>query len=332
MKKLLSLLLALTLSFTMLLGVGCSEPKDVVVKYYANGADIVKMMNSGAETIGLIPEPAATNLEKAFAKQGKEIYRLDLQELYDGEAKAYPQAVLMAKKSVLTADLYNGLNSSINESVAWAKENPSNAVSAINGKFATTLNASTLSASAIEGCKIYFESADLAKDSVKKYVEDIRSIEQTSANQVNDEFFFNKTQPVTSIEKESLTFACPDGAPAIAISKLINDNSQLGTGKVIDYKVVASTLIGAQMSQGTADIILMPVNAATKLYNKYDSNDPYVCVAVITHGNFYIMSTEQISIDDLKGKNIAVPNMGAVPDWTIRYVLQQNGYNVSVSE
>ncbi len=328
MKKFLSLSLTFVLTLALALSIGCAQPKGGVnIKYYATAQDIVPLMMAGKENIGLIPEPAVTNLENAMAKQGKTVYKLDLQELYDSQAKAYPQAVLMVKKSVLTDELYNQLKTAITDSVAWAKENIATAVSALGD--VTTLNASTLTASAIDGCKIYFESASEAKNSVVKYIDDIRSIESSSATAVTDDFFYSTASG--SNFKESYTFACPDGAPAIAISKLINDGNKLGTDKTVNYNIVAANLIATQMSNGIADIMIMPVNAATKLYNK-NADDTYACVAVITHGNFYIMSTEQISIDDLTDKQIAVPNMGAVPDWTIRKVLQNKGYTINVIE
>ncbi len=324
MKKFLSLLLTFALSLTMLLAVGCSQPKGGVnLKYYGTAQDIVPLMLSGKETIGLIPEPAATNLEKGMEKQGKKIYRLDLQELYDGESKAYPQAVLMVKKSVLTQSLYNELKTSIDDSSVWVKGNISTAVSAIE-KFATTLDANKLTSQAIDGCKIYFEDASDAKESVKKYISDIRSIDESSANEVGDNFFLDKNSFAHSIDKESLTFTCPDGAPALAVSKLISENYDLNTGKAIEYKVVAPNLLNG-------DIVIMPVNLATKKYNA-DANDPFVMVAVITHGNFYIMSTEEITIDELKDKQVAVPNMNAVPDWTLRKVLLNKGYTINVVE
>ncbi len=330
MKKLLSLLLAFTLTVSLALAVGCSEPKgDVKIKYYKDGATVVQMMNSGAETIGLIPEPAVSNIEKAFAKQNKAIYKMDLQELYDSETKAYPQAVLMVKKSVITESLYENLNTAITNSVAWAKQNPKGAVLTIKDKFASTLNENTLTGTTIDNCKIYFEGAEDATASVKDYIDNIRSIEEQSANVVSDDFFYSSASGQNS--KDSYTLACPDGAPALAVSKLISDGNQLGTGKTVNYKVVAAAGIKNEMTEGISDIILMPINLATKFYS-VNANDPYVMVAVITHGNFYIMSMEEITVDDLKDKQIAVPNMGAVPDWTIRYVLQEKGYNIGIVE
>ena len=86
MKKFLSILLVTVISVISLFGISCSKPeKDKInVKYYANPADIVKIFGT-TETIGLIPEPAATNLTKKIQKQGGTIYRLSLQDLYDSE-------------------------------------------------------------------------------------------------------------------------------------------------------------------------------------------------------------------------------------------------------
>ena len=119
----------------------------------------------------------------------------------------------------------------------------------------------------------------------------------------------------------------PDGAPAIAVSKLIKDGDDLSTGKNIEYKVVSSQEIQANIASGSADLMLVPVNLASKLYKTHDKNDHYVMVSVITHGNFYIMSTEQITVNDLAGKQIAVPMQGAVPDWTLQMVLKK--YNLT---
>ena len=115
----------------------------------------------------------------------------------------------------------------------------------------------------------------------------------------------------------------PDGAPALAIAKLIYDNDNLGTDKTIDYSVISSTQVNPNLSSGSADFIIAPVNLASKLY-KANQND-YVMVSVITHGNFYILSTTEISVKDLKDKQVAVPNQGAVPDWTFKMILNKNG-------
>ena len=124
----------------------------------------------------------------------------------------------------------------------------------------------------------------------------------------------------------------PDGAPALAVSKLMYDNSDLSTGKDIEYSVVQAGLIRSYLTDGGKDFILAPVNVASQFYKESSNEDYYVMVAVITHGNFYIISTEQISLADLDGKQIAVPMMGAVPDWTFRMVLGKHNMSYAVVE
>ena len=327
MKKFLTMILSIMLLVVAVFGSACSpelEKGKVNIKYYSKGKDIVSAMLAGSETIGLVPEPAATNLEAKYLEQkGTPLYRLDLQELYDGTTKAYPQAVLMVKKSVLLAhpELVNTLQTKITESASWIKQNTAVAVSAVNNNGGTELNAQNLTESAIDGCKIYWQSALDAKTSVKKYINKIIDIDNTKASAVNDDFFYTSAVE-TGSQKEVYTFMAPDGAPALAISKLIYDNDNLGTGASIGYSVITATQVSLNLSSGTADFIVAPVNLASKLY-KAGSND-YVMVAVITHGNFYILSTSPISVKDLNGKQVAVPNQGAVPDWTFKMVLTKN--------
>ncbi len=122
---------------------------------------------------------------------------------------------------------------------------------------------------------------------------------------------------------KKISFYAPDGAPALAIAKFINDNENFGIDGVIDYKVVASGDIGGVMSQGLGDFIVMPVNAASKLYKA--GNSQYVMTAVITHGNLYLMSSDGTNtLDDLKGKVVGVIGQGLVPDLTLKAILNDN--------
>lgn len=126
-------------------------------------------------------------------------------------------------------------------------------------------------------------------------------------------------------EPTKLSFYAPDGAPALAIAKFINDNESFGIDATIDYNVVASSDIGGVMQTGKGDFIVMPVNAASKLY-KANQNDPYVMTAVVTHGNLYLMSSDGTSnLESLKGKVVGVIGQGLVPDLTFRAILSDNG-------
>ena len=154
----------------------------------------VSAIMGGSQTIGLVPEPAASNLEANYlTKKGQSLYRLDLQELYDSQEKAYPQAVLMVKKSLLDAnpELVNTLEDKISQSASWVKNNIGTAVNAINEKGGATLDANALTESAIDGCKIYWQSAENAKTSVKNYINKIVEIDNNKATVVSDDFFYS---------------------------------------------------------------------------------------------------------------------------------------------
>ena len=176
MKKFLTAILSAVLCLITVFGSACADETQkgkVNVKYYVNGQQIVQSIMGGSETIGLVPEPAASALQANYLTQkGQALYRLDLQELYDSQDKAYPQAVLMVKKSVLGAhpELVSNLQTKITESASWIKQNVSTAVDAINDNGGTSLNKNSLNSQAIDGCKIYWESAEDSKTSVKNYI------------------------------------------------------------------------------------------------------------------------------------------------------------------
>ena len=75
----------------------------------------------------------------------------------------------------------------------------------------------------------------------------------------------------------------PDGAPALAMSKLMHDNNQFDVE--IDYTVVSSSNIANTILNKTADIAILPVNAASKILG-----DTYKIVATVTNGNLYVVN------------------------------------------
>lgn len=343
MKKVISIMLSALVVVACMSFIGCGEnggepeEKTLSVKYYDDASSVMPMMISGKETIALLPEPAATTLTKKATD--KTWYRLDLQELYDGTAKAYPQAAIMVKQSVLKNNpgIVNKISAAFAENVNWVKSNTEAAVTAISGAMGegavTSLNAKTLSETVIDNCKIYWQSAADGKTSVAKYVGDMIEIDEKSAKAVKDDFFYNENEEIQSevADKQEISVYAPDGAPALAIAKFINDNESFETGKTFNYHVINATTIGGIISKGTGDIIVMPITAASKLYASYAA-DTYKMVSVVTHGNLYIMSTEKLTVNDLNNKRMAVIGQGNVPDLTLKAVLKKNNIKTVIAE
>ena len=132
-------------------------------------------------------------------------------------------------------------------------------------------------------------------------------------------------------EGGKFTFYAPDGAPALAIAKFIKENENFGEEYEFSYSVVSSDKIGGIMQKGTGDFIIMPVNAASKLY-KADADNPYKMVSVLTHGNLYIMSKSDSTLESLKSKVVGVIGQGLVPDLTFKYVLKKASIEYVVSD
>ena len=123
--------------------------------------------------------------------------------------------------------------------------------------------------------------------------------------------------------KSEYTFTAPDGAPALAIAKFIEDKENFGLNANISYSVTSADKIGLALTQGTSDFVIAPVNLASKLYNA--SSDGYKMLSVVTHGNLYIAIKSAITIQDLKGKVVGAIGKGAVPGLTFTAVLEKNG-------
>lgn len=165
----------------------------ITLRYFSAATDMIPLLKQGKLAVGLLPEPAATNLTKVASD--KTWTRTDVQSLYDAEVKAYPQAVLMVKKSVYQSfkTEIGGMKTLFDENVTWVKENTALAVNAVIGKLkegvTPSLVAANINSQVVDNCKIYFEDAESAKQSVKSYIDKIIAVNAQSAKKVSDDFF-----------------------------------------------------------------------------------------------------------------------------------------------
>lgn len=126
----------------------------------------------------------------------------------------------------------------------------------------------------------------------------------------------------------TLTFAAPEGTPALAIARLITDNKSI-SGKNVNYKIVNPSNIAKEMQAGLSDLVIMPVNAGATLINK---GADYKLVSVAVDGSIYLVGKSEtattLTIDDIKGKRIACIGQQGVPGLVFRYILKENNINI----
>ena len=126
-------------------------------------------------------------------------------------------------------------------------------------------------------------------------------------------------------QKDTIHVYMPDGAPAIALAGVMNDGYD-----GFDFTVVPSDTIGGVVSNSTADMAIMPIDAAATLYN---GGVDIVMLSVNTHGNLYMVGAEEdIAFSDLIGKRLGVIGQGSVPDNTLRMLLKNANINSEISE
>ena len=126
--------------------------------------------------------------------------------------------------------------------------------------------------------------------------------------------------------QDNFTLVCPDGAPAISAFALKDVESVETTVYASEDAVGAIT---ALMSDGEVDFAILPINVATK-----NAKYGYTMLGVLTHGNLYGISKTETNLDvnGLKGMKIGTIQIGAVPGFTIKSAISNNGIQYVQSE
>ena len=114
------------------------------------------------------------------------------------------------------------------------------------------------------------------------------------------------------------------GPTAMGMTKLMDDAETSDYG--YDFTISAAVdEISPMVVQGTADIICVPANLGSVLYNKTEG--AVEVLAVNTLGVLYICENGGTvsTVEDLRGKTIYASGKGATPEYALNYILTQNG-------
>ena len=116
------------------------------------------------------------------------------------------------------------------------------------------------------------------------------------------------------------------GPTGIGMVKLFDDADK-DTASPYTYTVKgAADELTPLLLQGELDIVSVPANLASVLYNKTEGKVKALAVNVL--GVLYLAeynSDEIHSLADLKGKTVYATGKGSTPEYFLRYVLTQNG-------
>lgn len=120
----------------------------------------------------------------------------------------------------------------------------------------------------------------------------------------------------------------PDGAPALSLVSVF-DKTEIA-GRKVRFVVVPSENITSYLLNESADMAIVPTNAASIVYNQ---GRPYKYVSANTHGNLFVVGKSQAEdLSSLVGKVVGVIGQNKVPDFILRTLLTNEGLEYEASD
>lgn len=315
---------------------GCKEERNgtetaVCLVPIANPADISPALNYDYY---LTAEPLASAKVKATASTATPLHIVaDLQELYGGE-NGYPQAVLVAKSSFIAQHgaWVDAFMEDMIEASSWLSLETTEISSVVNAVSAhltegmtPSLSEKNLTKAVIENCGVRFVSAIQSKTGINAFLEDLLSVDESSAKRVADSFFYSGNGQ-GALAEDKAKVVMPDGAPALAMAKFMHENRADCEFEVVNAGTIATFVTGENPK---ADLCVLPLNVASKLLG---NGEKYKLLGTVTHGNLYLLSTDKNAkiesadkLSALLGKKVGTIQINNIPGLTLKLLLKKNG-------
>lgn len=133
----------------------------------------------------------------------------------------------------------------------------------------------------------------------------------------------------TPEDRKNIVIYVPDGAPALSMASLMEENATL-SGRKVTVHVSSGEIVKAKLLAKEADIVILPVSAGAKLYN---AGNDIKLGAVNVWGLNYLVGKEQIAnISDLKGEVVHSIGKGDTPDIMFKKILTEKGIDFVESD
>ena len=131
---------------------------------------------------------------------------------------------------------------------------------------------------------------------------------------------------VTASAEDPVRLGAMTGPTGMGMVKVFRDADNSESRNPYTYSIMgAADELTPLVLQGELDIVSVPANLASTLYNKTEGGVRVLAVNVL--GVLYIgeFNTEELnSVADLKGKTIYATGKGSTPEYFLRYILTQN--------
>ena len=135
------------------------------------------------------------------------------------------------------------------------------------------------------------------------------------------------TNTTTQEEDVTIRLGGLKGPTSMGMVKLLADNDAGTTTKHYEFTMAGSAdELTPKMLQGELDILAVPVNLGSVLYN--NSDGAVQLLAVNTLGVIYLVEKGGQTVTDwasLKGQTIYATGKGSTPEYALNYLLEENG-------
>lgn len=324
MKKVLRKILALAMVVALVAAfsvafAACNDDgntKAVRIVYYADGAAVQAALSAGQIDYGIVGEPAAT----AGASKGFGVV-MDLQAEYaeaTGNANGFPMSSTFIRGSLAANKTFvDALLAVLNANVTYITENAASMTQLLQNAGSN----SAYPAPSIPRCNVGVYSAAGVKADVNDMLKVLNGVEN-----VPDSVYYDEAQATEQGNGSGvLQLYVPDGAPALAVAKLVAEKDTLTVaGYTVNVHIVPANTIAAHIAKGDGDIVIMPANGGANLVVK---GADYKFLCSNTRGILYMISTSEgsVSPEDLAGKTVGCIGQGAVPQYAFERILAANG-------
>lgn len=133
-------------------------------------------------------------------------------------------------------------------------------------------------------------------------------------------------EPQVSEEPVTIRVGGMTGPTSMGMVKLMSDSEAGATENSYEFSLeTGATVFAPALTKGEIDIAAVPSNLASVIFNNTDGG--VKAIAVNTLGVLYIVERgESVSeLSDLAGKTVYATGQGATPEYTLRYLLKENG-------
>lgn len=134
-----------------------------------------------------------------------------------------------------------------------------------------------------------------------------------------------------TVQTAEFRIAGMKGPTTMGMTKLMKDAEANNADSEYKGNIYNVTMYGTAaeinplLIKGELDVAAVPANVAATLYNKTEGD--IQVAAVNTLGVLYMVQKGESvgSVEDLKGKTIYTTGKGTTPEYTLRYILSENG-------